>query len=747
MKKVFISLFLMLTAIELFQPVNAQIYCNPLNISYRFCLDQPSRREAADPTVILFKDNYYLFASKSGGYWYSSDLATWNFVTTPDLPLENYAPTAITLGDWVYFFCSNSNTIYRSNNPIGGRWEIVNSTFPISTTDPDLFVDTDGKVYFYYGCSDNSPIQAVELDVNNKFIPKGVPVACFGGNPGEHGWEVPGDYNNQTGSPWIEGSWMNKYNGRYYLQYAAPGTQFKSYSDGVYVSDNPLGPFTYALNNPFSSKPEGFISGAGHGSTFADKYGNWWHIATMSISVKHMFERRLGLFPAGFDKEGNLYAHTDFGDYPISIPDHKYNDVAELFPDWKLLSYHKTAEASSSISNYPVIFAFDENVRTYWSAQSGNKGEWISVDLGALCSVNAVQVNFAENNTQILGRNTTSEQYLVEYSSDKQTWNVLIDKIANQEDLTHQFTVLPASVKARYVRVTNYRVPGGTFAISDLRIFGKDANLVTSGVDSIKLQRSTNDPRTIKLTWGKKMNATGYNLRFGPEPDKLYRSYEVYGDTSVTIRSLNKHQSYFFEVDAFDENGIVKGNIHSSVISIQPSVSSANSGSIVRFRTDAFSLSATFQWQEESGNGFVDISDIMPYADTKTKELIIHGASTILKNNKYRCVVTDGNISDTTNVVFFNILTTEDKQVETDKSFEVFPNPAKSEITIVTSMNHVGLNYYIINVSGVYVLTGKITSLSTVLDINRLPAGVYLVQVGELKRKTFKILKKGVNLF
>jgi len=361
------------------------------------------------------------------------------------------------------------------------------------------------------------------------------------------------------------------------------------------------------------------------------------------------------------------------------------------------------------------------------------------VDLGALCSVNAVQVNFAENNTQLIGRNTTSEQYLVEYSSDNQKWSVLIDKKANQEDLTHQFTVLPASVKARYVKVTNFRVPGGTFAISDLRIFGKGTIQITSGVDSIKLQRSTNDPRTIKLTWRKQINATGYNIRFGAGPDKLYHSYEVYGDTSVIIRSLNRHQSCFFEVDAFDENEIVKGKIHSSVISIQPTVSSVNPGSIVHFRTDAFSLSANFQWQEDSGNGFLDLSDRLPYSNTKTKQLDLQDATAVLKNNKYRCVVTDGNISETTNVVFFIFPITENKQVDIEKSINVFPNPAKNEITIVTSMNQIGLDFYIINASGFYVLTGKIASLSTVLDIKRLPSGVYLVKVGEFKKITFKV--------
>ena len=33
--------------------------------------------------------------------------------------------------------------------------------------------------------------------------------------------------------PFIEGSWMKKYNGKYYLQYGAPGTEFSGYGDGV----------------------------------------------------------------------------------------------------------------------------------------------------------------------------------------------------------------------------------------------------------------------------------------------------------------------------------------------------------------------------------------------------------------------------------------------------------------------------------------------------------------------------------
>jgi xylan 1,4-beta-xylosidase len=77
------------------QDIETVTFCNPMNLSYRFQPDEPSRREAADPSVIWFGDRYYLFASKSGGYWHSMNLAEWTFLATEKIPTEEYAPTAI----------------------------------------------------------------------------------------------------------------------------------------------------------------------------------------------------------------------------------------------------------------------------------------------------------------------------------------------------------------------------------------------------------------------------------------------------------------------------------------------------------------------------------------------------------------------------------------------------------------------------------------------------------------------------
>jgi len=536
-------------------------FCNPLNISYRFTLDKPSRRTAADPVIILYKDYYYLFATASGGYWYSKDLLHWTFMTTKDLPFEKDAPAVTVINGSVYYLPLNSHIIYKTNNPLSGKWEIYNDAFPLAIGDPDLFQDTDGKVYLYFGCTNSEYLHAVELNVNQKLNPIGQPVNVLTSQPEMHGWERPGDYNTQTDRPWTEAPWVNKHNGKYYYQYSAPGTQYKSYADGYYVSDKPLGPFIYAQSSPFSAKPEGFIDGAGHAATFADKYGNYWHIATMTISVKHMFERRLGLFAVTFDKYGALVAHTEFGDYPMIIPNHKINDVSELFPAWMMLSYRKRAESSSSLDGHPDSLAFDENIRDYWSAKTGNKGEWLSVDLGSISTVKAVQLNFAENNTHLFGREgILAQQYLLEYSTNNKTWKVLSDKTHNEEDLTHQYYALKIPVKARYLKVINYRVPGGTFALSGFRVFGTGTGKKPTKVSSFIAVRDTNDPRNVTLNWKKQANATGYNIRFGVQKDRLNRVYQVYGDSILTIHSLNKNQQYWFAIDAFGENGVTRGD-------------------------------------------------------------------------------------------------------------------------------------------------------------------------------------------
>ncbi len=294
---------------------------------------------------------------------------------------------------------------------------------------------------------------------------------------------------------------MTKHTGTYYLQYAAPGTEFCGYADGVYTAPSPRGPFTYPPYSPLSYKPTGFITGAGHSATFADKRGRYWHVVTVRISMKHPFERRLGIFPTEFDADGQLHVNTLFGDYPQLAPSERKDDSVDLHPDWMLVSYRKRSQACSNLDGLPPENAFNEDIRTYWSARSDGSGEWLSVNLEKRCRIDAVQVNFAEHESTALGRTTELyHQYRLEWSLDGKAWEKLADRSGNCTDVPHDYVQLADAVVAQYVRITNVHMPGGgPFSIRDLRIFGGGQGKHPAKVPRFDVHRDTSDARNAVI--------------------------------------------------------------------------------------------------------------------------------------------------------------------------------------------------------------------------------------------------------
>ncbi len=548
---------------------NNRIIANPLNLNYRF---QPTdkgeyRREAADPVIEFYKNKYYLFASKSGGYWSSNDLVDWTYIPCKSISeIENYAPTVFVYNDTLYYIASGSK-IYKTTNPDADNWEMLNTDLTFLGPqkndpyhDPFLFKDDDGKVYFYWGCSDRYPIEGVEVNPQNNFTPIGEKVTLISHNQDKYGWEVRGE-NNMSGKPgYNEGPCVIKYNGKYYLQYAAPGTEIRVYGDGTYVSDNPLGPYTYEESNPFSLKPGGFIGGAGHGHTFKDKYGNYWHVATMKISKRHMFERRLGLFPVYVSDDNVFHAHTAFTDYPFEIPTKKIHiEKNDLSKKWNLLSYKKITSASSSLIDHSNDKASDEQIETWWSAQTGNKDEWWKVDLGKSMEVTAIQVNFADQDFQKTNANSyTYYQYFIECSQDGKNWEMLVDRTENKKDMPHELLILNKKKKVRYLKITNAKNMEGKFSIYDFRVFGNGKGEKTQPVKQFIAKRNT-DRRRFDFSWAKVENASGYIIHWGVKKDKLENETMIMNDNKLEAGYFNGDSEYFFSIDSFNENGITKG--------------------------------------------------------------------------------------------------------------------------------------------------------------------------------------------
>ena len=592
-------------------------YCNPININYRYQFITDPRnpggmevnREAADPSMIYYEGKYYIFASMTLGVWVSEDLVNWeNHKLPPELPLYDYAPDVRVLNGYVWYCASNNDKIcdrYRTKDILNGPWEKVEGSFPF--WDPNLFVDDDGRVYFYWGCSNVTPIYGVELDPET-MQPIGEKIALIEGHPDIYGYERVGEdsclnpaseeeidaalqaFMKQRGMsldqvpphyqammrgmfsnmPYIEGAWMDKHCGKYYLQYACTGTQYNTYADGVYVSDKPLGPFTPAENNPYSYKPGGFLPGAGHGSTMQDDQGNWWHTATMRISMNHMFERRVGLWPAGFDKDGELYCNQRYGDWPMTLSGFRQDAFRD--PAWMLLSAKKAACASSETEGCEAIHASEENVQTWWKPATASPDEWLMLDLGKLSDVHAIQINFADDHPKIespealtnLGtgsRHIDGREYYTRYlllgSADGENWRVIEDKTAAKTDLSHDFLVREEGLQIRYLKLTKIEVPFGLEpCISGLRVFGFQEGSAPA-VPDFSVTRTNDLDMNVSIT--PQDDALGYNILFGNSEEQLYHSYMVFEAGDKRIGALVKGRSYVVRVDAFNESGITEG--------------------------------------------------------------------------------------------------------------------------------------------------------------------------------------------
>lgn len=599
-------------------------YCNPINISYKYQfvkhLAQGSDgkmhiyREAADPSLVLFKERYYLFPSMTAGFLTSENLVDWEFHEfLSDMPVHDYAPDVRAVGEYLYFSASKRGEIcsfYRTKDPLTEPFEEIPGNFTF--WDPNLFWDEDGKLYFYWGCSNMTPIYGVELEPET-MRPKTDPLVMFDSDNKSRGYERIGTdhvspktkeeirvqaeamiaqmlsaplemrrehgfedeelvrktaYSVMGDDPYIEGAWMTKYQGRYYLQYAIPGTEYNVYGDGVYVADTPLGPFAPAKNNPYSYKPGGFMNGAGHGSTMEDKEGNWWHTSTMTITCNDNMERRIGLWKAGFDSDGELFCDQRYGDWPVRADAKPFDK-----PDYLLLSYGKATEVSSGTNRQSLT---DENAKTWWRAEQTDRTPWAVIDLGSCMRVNAVQINFMDEDIQaeIPEDANTSLTYdlryidtrkhvtrwLLEGSADGEEYFTLCDKRDCDTDLPHDFLTWETGKQIRYIRLTVKEVPfQKPVCVSGIRVFGKNERAdLPEQTKLVKVERLSDLDLTV--SW-KQDDAVGHNILWGYEADKLYHSYLVFGKQEQKIGALVKGQPVYVRVDSFNEAGITEGEI------------------------------------------------------------------------------------------------------------------------------------------------------------------------------------------
>lgn len=229
-------------------------------------------------------------------------------------------------------------------------------------------------------------------------------------------------------------------------------------------------------------------------------------------------------------------------------------------------------------------------------------------------------------------------------------------------------------------------------------------------------------------TW----NTVGTEFYFGIRPSMVYGYFPgQLDDIGIWNRALN-HQEI---TDLY--NGCQLS------VTTQPINQSVNISNNAQFITASTDPLATYQWQTDLGVGFQNLNSVGQYSGTTNDTLTI--ANTTLSNNNqpFRCIISSGSCTDTSNVAVLtvtnNVGINEFKQ---DNLFSVFPNPAQSVINVKADSKLIGDVYSIYDNTGRVVLTSKLNSQNTIIELGNLSGGIYMFSVGENMKQTFKVIKE-----
>jgi xylan 1,4-beta-xylosidase len=486
-------------------------YCNPLPIETSSRDGSPQGVNLGDVTVVRESGKYYLFGTGGGG-WVSEDLVNWLYQGVE--MREGRVPVAphVVKFNGQFYMSGNNAPLYRAPAILGpyeaiGDWTdasgkpfagVANGREWVGAFDVDIFVDDDNKPYLYFPARSTEGIDVVPLDPQhlNRFL--AAPTRLFGFDR-SHVWERYGEMNEYQDISWIEGPWMLKRQGTYYLQYSASGTQWLSYATGMYTAKRPMGPFTYAPVNPVLRKTTGVVTGTAHGSIVEGPDGNLWQFYTIVLS-NPPGGRRVGMDPVGFDPQGHLFVrgpsetpqwgpgavadparHGDSGSLPLTIN--------------KMRAMNTKSTFSSQRPGRDAAYAVDNSTGTWWEPAEDDRQPSITVDLGPATEFDPVQM-FTVDSSRIMfsaprgfGRpapgtaptppapptGSPSHRYRIEVSSDGKTFTTVLDKTQDAATKYLEFDELPPTT-CRFVRLTLTGWPhnaGLPLGIIEFTVFGK----------------------------------------------------------------------------------------------------------------------------------------------------------------------------------------------------------------------------------------------------------------------------------
>jgi aryl-phospho-beta-D-glucosidase BglC (GH1 family) len=354
------------------------------------------------------------------------------------------------------------------------------------------------------------------------------------------------------------------------------------------------------------------------------------------------------------------------------------------------LATGKTVTVSST--EEPTLtgnFAVDGNLSTRWASAMGTDPQWITVDLGNTYSINRIRINWEA----AYGKN-----FLVQVSSDNSNWTTL-QNVQNNTSLTNDYANLTGT--GRYVRI--YGTVRGTtygYSIYELEVYGTQVTGSNIALNKSVFASSVEEPG-LEGNYAVDGNAaTRWSATMYADPQwitvDLGNSYRLSQVKIIWEAAYAK--DYLLQVSSDNTNW-------TTVKNIQGNTSLTN---------DHTGLSATARY-------------VRMYGTARGSE---YGYSI------YEFQVYGGPATARTAAM------AAEKAVN-KQLISVYPVPAHDNILVAIPASHQQKSQIsLYDMSGKVYLTETTAATTYNMDISKLPAGIYLMQILTDGKKTIRKIVK-----
>ena len=141
--------------------------------------------------------------------------------------------------------------------------------------------------------------------------------------------------------------------------------------------------------------------------------------------------------------------------------------------------------------------------------------------------------------------------------------------------------------------------------------------------------------------------------------------------------------------------------------------------------------SPAYQWQENSGSGFVNLTNVLPYSGVNTATLTISSATIPFNNSHYRCIISNELFcTDTSNAALLTVYdNTAVNNVLLNEMVSVSPNPATTHVNIRTPFIFANGKVQVCNSLGQVVSESSLSGTATSIDMETLTPGLYILKI------------------